>query len=63
VRLAQALERMEAAAETDADAADDESAAFVRFVYRSRWFVLAQTEGEATAAVAPSLPAIRRNTP
>jgi hypothetical protein len=35
----------------------------VRFVYRSRWFVLAQTEGEATAAVAPSLPAIRRNTP
>ena len=56
-------ERMEAAAETDADAADDESAAFVRFLYRSRWFVLAQTEGEATAAVAPSLPAIRRNTP
>ena len=64
VHLAQALERMEASAgETDADAADDESAAFVRFVYRSRWFVLAQTEGEATAAVAPSLPAIRRNTP
>ena len=54
---------MEAAAETDTDAADDKSAAFVRFVYRSRWFVLAQTEGEATAAVAPSLPAIRRNTP
>ncbi len=60
MRLAQALERMEAAAETDAD---DASATFVRVVYRSRWFVLAQTEGEATAAVAPSLPAIRRNTP
>ena len=58
--LAQALERMEAAAETDAD---DASATFVRVVYRSRWFVLVQTEGEATAAIAPSLPAIRRNTP
>ena len=39
------------------------SRTLVRFVYRSRLFVLAQTEGEATAAVAPSLPAIRRNTP
>ena len=28
------------------DDADDEPAMFTRFVYRSRWFVLAQTEGE-----------------
>ena len=53
MRLAQALERMEAAAETDAD---DASATFVRVVYRSRWFVLVQTEGEATAAVARHFP-------
>ncbi len=30
-----------------ADGADNDSATFTRFVYRSRWFVLAQTEGEA----------------
>ncbi|MCX8213584.1 MAG: hypothetical protein OTJ97_03620 [SAR202 cluster bacterium] len=61
VRLAQALERMEAATETLVDA--DDSLRLGAFVYRSRLFVLAQTEGEATAAVAPSPSAIRRNTP
>ena len=29
-----------------ADGADGDSATFTRFVYRSRWFVLSQTEGE-----------------
>ena len=37
-----------------ADSADDEIATFVRFVYRARWFVLAQTEGEALPE--PSVP-------
>ena len=30
-----------------ADSADSELATFVRFVYRARWLVLAQTDGEA----------------
>ena len=42
----------------DADAADSadssSSSTFIRFVYKSRWFVLAQTEGEAVPA--PSIP-------
>ncbi len=29
-----------------ADSADSSSSTFIRFVYKSRWFVLAQTEGE-----------------
>ncbi len=29
-----------------ADSADSDVATFIRFVYKSRWFVLAQTEGE-----------------
>ena len=32
-------------AAADTDGADSESIAFTRFVYRSRWFVLSQTEG------------------
>ena len=40
------LKRRQPEADADAaDSADDESAIFVRFVYRSRWFVLAQTDG------------------
>ena len=31
--------------DADTDGADGESIAFTRFVYRSRWFVLSQTEG------------------
>ena len=37
-----------------ADAADSSAATFIRFVYKSRWFVLAQTEGEELPA--PSIP-------
>ena len=33
------------AADADTDGADSSSTAFTRFVYRSRWFVLSQTEG------------------
>ena len=40
--------------ETDADGADSESPTFTRFVYRSRWFVLSQTEGEPLPE--PSIP-------
>ena len=32
-------------ADADTDGADSNSATFTRFVYRSRWFVLSQTEG------------------
>ena len=32
-------------ADADTDGADSEGATFTRFVYRSRWFVLSQTEG------------------
>ena len=38
-----------------ADSADDSAVTFIRFVYRARWFVLAQTEGEALPE--PSVPA------
>ena len=38
----------------DTDGADSSTATFTRFVYRSRWFVLAQTEGEALPE--PSVP-------
>ena len=44
--------RTESAADTDG--ADSESIAFTRFVYRSRWFVLTQTEG--TELPEPSVP-------
>ena len=37
-----------------ADSADSSAATFTRFVYRSRWFVLSQTEGDAVPA--PSIP-------
>ena len=37
-----------------ADAADSSAATFIRFVYKARWFVLSQTEGEALSA--PSIP-------
>ena len=40
--------------DADTDGADSSSAAFVRFVYRSRWFVLSQTEGEELPE--PSIP-------
>ena len=33
-----------------ADSADSSAATFIRFVYKSRWFVLAQTEGEELPA-------------
>ena len=42
-------------ADADTDGADGESIAFTRFVYRSRWFVLSQTEGQALPE--PSVPA------
>ena len=41
--------------DADTDSADGESIAFTRFVYRSRWFVLSQTEGQALPE--PSIPA------
>ena len=41
-------------ADADADSADSSSAAFTRFVYRSRWFVLSQTEGDKLPE--PSVP-------
>ena len=41
-------------ADADTDSADSSSAAFVRFVYRSRWLVLSQTEGAELPE--PSLP-------
>ena len=41
-------------ADADTDGADSEGATFRRFVYRSRWFVLSQTEGEALPE--PSVP-------
>ena len=37
-----------------ADSADSDSATFTRFVYKSRWFVLAQTEGDELPE--PSIP-------
>ncbi len=40
--------------EPPADAADSSAATFIRFVYRSRWFVLGQTEGDALPE--PSVP-------
>ena len=40
---------------TEADGADSESGTFTRFVYKSRWFVLSQTEGEPVAE--PQIPA------
>ncbi len=46
------IKRRDAAA--DADGADSSSATFTRFVYRSRWFVLAQTEGAELPE--PSIP-------
>ena len=41
-------------ADADADGADSSAAAFVRFVYRSQWFVLSQTEGNELPE--PSVP-------
>jgi len=41
--------------DADTDSADSSSAAFTRFVYRSRWFVLSQTEGAELPE--PSVPA------
>lgn len=40
--------------DADTDGADSSSATFTRFVYRSRWFVLSQTEGDALPE--PSIP-------
>ena len=41
-------------ANADTDGADSSSATFTRFVYRSRWFVLSQTAGQAVPE--PSVP-------
>ena len=41
-------------ADADTDSADGEGATFRRFVYRSRWFVLSQTEGAKLPE--PSIP-------
>ena len=41
-------------ADADTDGADSEAATFTRFVYRSRWFVLSQTEGAELPE--PSIP-------
>ena len=48
------LKRRQDTNDADTDGADSSSATFTRFVYRSRWFVLAQTEGEALPE--PSIP-------
>ena len=44
------LKRRPEADADGAEGADDDIATFVRFVYRARWFVLAQTEGEELPA-------------
>ena len=50
------VKRREAEADADStDGADSSAATFVRFVYRARWFVLSQTEGDALPE--PDLPA------
>ena len=48
------LKRRQDTNDADTDGADSEGATFTRFVYRSRWFVLNQTEGEALPE--PSIP-------
>ena len=48
------LKRRQDTNDADTDGADSSSATFTRFVYRSRWFVLSQTEGEALPE--PSIP-------
>ena len=39
------LKRRQDTNDADTNGADSSSATFTRFVYRSRWFVLSQTEG------------------
>ena len=48
------LKRRQDTNDADTDGADSSSATFTRFVYRSRWFVLSQTEGEELPE--PSIP-------
>ena len=48
------LKRRQDTNDADTDSADSSPATFTRFVYRSRWFVLAQTEGAELPE--PSIP-------
>ena len=48
------LKRRQDTNDADTDSADSESVAFVRFIYRSRWFGLSQTEGAELPE--PSIP-------